>query len=162
MQAQQQIKQSIQIAQQYFNRCFTVPDVFWFSRGMNAGYAKLNQNQIYLNQRLYEEHEAYFLTQVIPHEIAHLLTHILYGKVKPHGKEWQSIMQHVFGLEPKVTHQLACKHVSRLSQYQYQCECGEVQLSAIRHNRVQRGQQQYRCKVCLQILAFNAPPPVAN
>ena len=39
---------------------------------------------------------------IVPHEVAHIVTGSLYGNVKPHGPEWASVMKR-FGVKPEVT-----------------------------------------------------------
>ena len=149
------IEQCITLARQFYNRRFVVPQLHWFHRGTNAGYAKLQSNEIYLNHVLFAQHPEYYMSDVIPHEIAHLICFTLFGRVKPHGKEWQSIMRHIYQLSPTTKHHLPCEHLRRVRQIDYMCQCGIVPLSMIRHNRVLKGLQSYRCKVCGETLSQN-------
>ena len=84
------------------------------------------------------------------HEISHLLTWQLFGKVKPHGKEWQAVMRDVFGVTPETTHSFDMSSVN-LNTVDYQCGCGDVALTIRRHNKVLQG-VQYRCRKCNEIL----------
>lgn len=154
VQVNAKIETCIALAQQFYNRRFSLPQLDWFSRGTNAGYAKLQANEIHLNQVLYQQHPEYFISDVIPHEIAHLVCFQLFGRVKPHGKEWQSIMRNVYQLTPSTKHQLPCEHLRRVRQIDYECHCGVVSLSMIRHNRVVKGVQSYRCKICGETLVL--------
>ncbi|MDC1347055.1 SprT-like domain-containing protein [Glaciecola sp.] len=154
-QVNEQIEQFITLARQFYNRRFVVPQLHWFHRGTNAGYAKLQNNEIYLNHVLFEQHPEYYMSDVIPHEIAHLICFTLFGRVKPHGKEWQSIMRQIYQLTPTTKHHLPCEHLRRVRQIDYMCQCGIVPLSMIRHNRVRKGLQSYRCKVCGETLSQN-------
>lgn len=52
-------------------------------RGKTAGMAYSSHNLIRLNPKLLEENPDIFFTEVIPHELCHLLAHSLHGKVKP-------------------------------------------------------------------------------
>ena len=49
------------------------------------------RTQITVNNNL-NEHQ--FLLTLI-HEIAHHVTHIKFGRVQPHGKEWKTVFQHL-------------------------------------------------------------------
>lgn len=146
------INELIKQAEMYFNRCFPPPALYWFTSGTKAGYAVLNNNTLHLHERLFAEHTAYYWSDVIPHEVAHLITHQVFGRVKPHGKEWQSVMKYVFAVTPSTTHQLPIEHLRRVKQIKYMCRCGDINLSMIRHNRVVQGKQTYRCRTCGDIL----------
>lgn len=148
LQIAQRIDDLIKQAQQYFNRQFPSPTLHWFSSGTKAGYAVLNHNTLHLHEQLYSEHHTYYWSDVIPHELAHLITYHVFGQVKPHGKEWRSVMKYVFNVLPTTTHQLPVNHLRRVRQVTYQCQCGTIELSMIRHNRVVQGRQTYRCKTC--------------
>ncbi|WP_349356712.1 SprT family zinc-dependent metalloprotease [Shewanella jiangmenensis] len=119
-------------------------------RGKTAGMAYFELNLIRLNPTLLEQNPDNFFTEVIPHELCHLLAYKLYGRVKPHGSEWQQLMRRVFGLSPRTTHNLDTSAVSR--SINYRCGCGEVALSVRRHNKVVRNQTRYLCRKCGEYL----------
>jgi SprT protein len=145
------VEQDYCLADAFFKRSFPRPEILFTLRGKSAGTAHLQLNKIRFNPILLAENPQAFLSQVVSHEIAHLLCYQLYGRVKPHGQQWQAIMVQLFNLAPSTTHKLNTQSVVG-QQFEYFCECGPVNLSIRRHNRVQRGQNQYRCKVCLQTL----------
>lgn len=93
----------------------------------------------------------------VPHEVAHYVSDIMYGlrNIKPHGKEWQTIMQ-AFGVEARVTanYDLAGVPLKKLSLYTYQCHCREHQLTSIRHNKINKKRFRYFCNTCKQPLLF--------
>ncbi|QSX41314.1 SprT family zinc-dependent metalloprotease [Shewanella cyperi] len=120
-------------------------------RGRCAGMAHLQENRMRLNAVLLEENPQVFFTEVIPHELCHLLAYRQHGRVAPHGREWQALMRGVFGLAPRTTHSLDTQSVSR--SVDYRCGCGTVPLSIRRHNKVVRGQSQYLCRRCGQRLS---------
>ncbi|WP_428848288.1 SprT family zinc-dependent metalloprotease [Shewanella olleyana] len=157
--AQQQVLQKIeadyQQAEVLLKRQFSRPIVQFTLRGKSAGTAHLQVNKLRFNPILLEENAAEFIDQVVPHEISHLLSFQLYGRVKPHGLEWQRIMQDVFNVPADTTHQLNTQSVTG-KQFEYFCDCGPVMLSIRRHNKVLRNQTQYRCKNCAQVLAVKA------
>lgn len=120
-------------------------------RGKIAGSAILQRYHIRLNKILFWQNQSVYLDTVLAHELAHLIVYERYGKTKPHGHQWQSIMTTVFELPADVTHALDTKDVAQKS-VRYYCQCGEVQLSLIRHNKVLKGTQQYSCRQCKMIL----------
>ncbi|MEP1383406.1 MAG: SprT-like domain-containing protein, partial [Paraglaciecola sp.] len=96
----QKIEQCYLTATDYFKRSFERPTIRFNQRGKIAGSARLQTNELRFNPVLLEDNQETFINEVIPHEVSHLLTYSLFGRVKPHGKEWQSIMIDVFKLQP--------------------------------------------------------------
>lgn len=141
-------------AEAFFSREFARPLVTFGRSGRNAGTAFLQQNRINFHPILFKENEQMFIENVIPHEISHLLVWILYGKVKPHGQQWQAVMTEVFQCRADATHQFDISRAA--TTYRYVCSCNSYALSTRRHNNVKRG-MQYRCKRCQQPLNY-APP----
>ncbi|MCU7554375.1 SprT family zinc-dependent metalloprotease [Alteromonas sp. ASW11-19] len=133
-------------AQQHFQRRFPLPEITYRRSGRNAGTAFLNQNRINLNGPLFTANQSAFLAEVVPHEVSHLLVWQLYGRVKPHGEQWQYVMETVFDTPATTTHQFDLAPLN-ISTYPYRCQCDVVQLSVRRHNKVLRG-QRYVCRRC--------------
>lgn len=104
-----------------------------------------------------------FIARTVPHEVAHYVVEKLFPRkrIKPHGPEWQGIMQ-AFGLEPSVCHSydLSRVQVRRQRRYLYSCDCREHQLSTTRHNRVRYDGTSYLCQQCGSKLKM-IPDPVA-
>lgn len=127
--------------------CHSKPQILLNQRGRIAGAALLQKNVIKLQPSLFEQNQDYFISDVIPHELAHLVVYQHFGRVKPHGNEWRYVMRDVLGVAPKVTHSLDVKKAG-VKMFDYQCHCGIVQLTTIRHNRVVHQQQKYICRRC--------------
>ena len=140
------------LAERQLNRRFPRPEINFKLRGKSAGTAHLQLNKLRFNPILLEENLQEFIQQVVPHEICHLLAYQLYGRVKPHGKEWQALMVNLYGLIPSTTHSLNTDSVASKT-FDYQCRCGVVALSVRRHNKVQRQQTLYRCRRCNETLS---------
>lgn len=131
-----------------YSEAFSLPTLSYKQRGRIAGSAILQKNIIKLNPKLFVENTDYFLSHIIAHELAHILVYQLYGlSVKPHGNEWKKVMLEVFELSPKVTHSLDTRS-AELKSFLYQCSCQQIPLSLIRHNKVQKGKQNYICRKC--------------
>ena len=104
----------IEQAENIFERNFTQIPIKFDLRGRAAGtYQVLGRHRLirynpYIFARFFNEN----LLNTVPHEVAHYVTDEIYGigkrrffgsrGVKPHGKEWQSIMRK-FGVEPRAT-----------------------------------------------------------
>lgn len=145
------LSQRLEQAEQALQQSWPRPQLSYTQRGKAAGTAHLQRWEIRLNPVLLVENQALFLHEVIAHELAHLLVFARHGRVAPHGKAWQAMMRQVFGLAPRVTHQL---DISSLQGplFAYRCACQEHRLSLRRHNKVQRGQSRYLCRHCGQPL----------
>lgn len=122
-------------------------------KGRCAGMyvVRKKQRHIRFNSYIFSKYFQNSLITTVPHEIAHYVSDLVYGikNIKPHGKEWQSIM-HTLNVEPRVTgdYDLTGIPVRRQQRFEYQCTCMTHQLTSIRHNRVQQGRAYYLCQKC--------------
>ncbi|WP_299491153.1 SprT family zinc-dependent metalloprotease [uncultured Shewanella sp.] len=136
-----------QAAESQLELHFARPTIGFKLRGKCAGMAHLQHNHLRFNPTLLANNSQAFLTEVVPHEVCHLLVYHIFGRVKPHGKEWKNMMQYVFNLSPRTTHDFDTTDATG-PQFRYQCHCGTINLSLRRHNKIIRGQTQYRCRRC--------------
>ncbi|MCL1091588.1 SprT family zinc-dependent metalloprotease [Shewanella profunda] len=143
----ERVEACYQEAEISLKRAFPRPITQFTLRGKSAGTAHLQQNRLRFNPVLLRENSEAFLTEVVPHEICHLLCFQLFGKTKPHGKEWQSLMLTVFKVNPNTTHSFNTASVAS-KDVEYHCACGPIRLSIRRHNKVLRGESRYICKRC--------------
>ncbi|GAM77579.1 protein sprT [Vibrio ishigakensis] len=140
-------------ANKHFDKQFPKPELLLNLRGKAAGQALLQKNIIKLNPVLAEENKQAFIEEVLPHELAHLITYQLFGRVRPHGKEWQYTMERVFKIPAKRTHSMDVQSVQGKT-FEYQCGCNHYPLSIRRHNKVVRGEMSYSCRSCGDKLVF--------
>ncbi|WP_338626441.1 SprT family zinc-dependent metalloprotease [Agarivorans sp. OAG1] len=142
-----QVEQCFRLAESYFKQSFKRPALVLSSRKSKvAGSANLSQWRLRFNAHFYLQQPEHFLAQTVPHEVAHLVCHAVYGRVKPHGVEWQQIMQQVFNCPAATTHNYSLEHL-QLSSFEYRCACQVHQLSVRRHNKVLKG-ASYQCRKC--------------
>ncbi len=147
------VTECLALAARHTGRNFDPPRVCFNQRGRIAGSAWLERWELRFNPVLLADNETDFMTDIIPHEVAHLVAFACYGKVRPHGKEWQYIMLSVFGLQPHTRHRLDTAKVA--PTFDYQCDCRQHRLSLRRHNNIQRGKQRYQCLHCNTLLSLS-------
>lgn len=137
----------LSLASRHFRREFNHPRITLDQRGKCAGTARLRDWHIRLNPVLLQDNQTEFEQEVIPHEIAHLIVHVIWGRVKPHGEEWKMVMRDVFGIPPRTTHKMDISKVQG-TLYPYHCDCQQHQLTVRRHRAILRGDRQYCCRRC--------------
>ncbi|WP_392552082.1 SprT family zinc-dependent metalloprotease [Orbus wheelerorum] len=146
------LRHYISIANQFFNQVFDEPELIYRKKGSIAGSALLQKWQIQLNLNMLLENKEQFINEVIPHELAHLIAYKKFGLVKPHGKEWQGIMEQIFHQDAKRTHNFNLPQPLITNRHQYYCECQSHLLTNIRHQKIQNKCAQYYCKKCATLL----------
>jgi SprT protein len=155
-QAQESLEQSVEKAASVLQKDIALPELTFKQRGRIAGSARLQDYEIRLNPVLLKENMDEFMREVIPHELCHLLVWQLYaggnrkGRIKPHGREWKALMWEIFGLKGSACHQMDIQSVQG-RHFSYRCQCGPVNLSIRRHNKVRQG-VKYICRTCRQQL----------
>lgn len=161
------LRAAVERCQDCIERCaahllVTVPsvEIAFNLRGRSAGqlkFQKVGRKRDFclrFNASLFDRNRQAFFEEVIPHEVSHLFAYLAYGTaIKPHGKEWRYIMNEVFGLAARVTHDFEVLRQTR-KLFNYACACDDKvhELTAIRHNRIQRNRANYRCRECEDIL----------
>lgn len=153
MQVIRQLCHYLCLAEQHFGRLFPMPTVTYQLRGMKAGVAYLQKNEIRLNRVLLLENTSYFIQQVVPHELAHLVVFQVFGRVLPHGKEWKNVMKNVFHLPAEIYHNLNVERVQGKT-FLYRCACRTHHLTSQRHNKVKKQSAVYFCRECRTSLHF--------
>ncbi|MBW7982958.1 SprT family zinc-dependent metalloprotease [Enterobacillus tribolii] len=145
------LRDKLQQANQRLDAQYPEPKITYRQRGTSAGTAWLKEWEIRINPVLLAENGQPFIEEVVPHELAHLLVYRHFGNVAPHGREWQWMMGEILELAPRRTHRFAVASVAGKT-FPYTCRCQTHQLTLRRHNRVVRGESEYRCRHCGDIL----------
>jgi len=143
-------------AETFFKRPFKRPVVSLELRGQKAGVAHLHENKLRFNRELYQRNTEDFLQQTVPHEVAHLVAHHMFGdRIAPHGQEWQLIMRGVYELPPLRCHSYEVKR-RQVLRYLYRCPCpsSEFAFTPQRHSLVRKG-RRYLCRQCRHTLVFS-------
>ncbi|MCP3867078.1 MAG: hypothetical protein GY703_03100 [Gammaproteobacteria bacterium] len=142
----------LQKAESHYETTMPMVTIRFDLRGHSAGMACFRAGTdplIRYNALLHFENQEEFLSQTVPHEVAHVVTRVIWGpRVQPHGLEWQSVMA-LFGAKAQRCHDFdtSRSRARRLKRFTYRCCCGEHQLTSIRHNRAHAG-QVYLCRSC--------------
>jgi len=142
------VKKTLKTAERIYNQSFKIIDIKHNIKGKIAGQFCFRANGLKyfrFNPVLARENADIFDDTVI-HEVSHYVARQLYGKIKPHGVEWKSVMVS-FGVSPKTTHTMNCDSVKG-KVFKYKCGCDTHELTIIRHNKVKRGKRIYSCKKC--------------
>ena len=129
--------------------------VYFDLRGRTSGMfcTQGSEQWIRYNAWIFAKHFDASLAVTVPHEVAHYICHLLYGRQrtrpKPHGKEWRAIMAK-FGVPANATCKLDISDLpqKRLRRFNYRCDCMTHQLTSIRHRRILNKQRRYFCPKC--------------
>jgi len=152
-------KAIIKFNKDYKNKTAIIPEVRFTKRGKTAGcvtYKGLQDPYINFNMVLLKENFDDFVSQTVPHEVAHYLTWVLYGLQYTnkgrriiHGKDWKNMMSYL-GVESSRCHSYntANSTVRKMKVFEYKCDCMTHELTSIRHNKVLRGKAKYCCSKC--------------
>ena len=132
-------------------------------RGRCAGQARVERcgtTTLRINLELLTNNLADFLTQTIPHEVSHLVINWQAREKKqrprPHGPEWQLVMQNCYGLQPVRCHSYHTRPARCVPRnYLYRCDCREHRLTSIMHKKLSK-RYNALCKSCRTQLKFVA------
>jgi SprT protein len=133
-----------------------IPDVkvAFGLRGHAAGDACARTATTRYNDELLDRYGDEFVRTIVPHEVAHVVTWAVFGRVKPHGPEWRDVMR-FFGAPPRVTHEFETTPARVMRRFRYRCACPDPHLMTKRaHLRIRRGTAEYRCRRCGEALVW--------
>lgn len=151
------VARCLRIAQRHYPM-LPAPGVWCDLRGRSAGQAHYGRGGLRFNMTLYAEQPDTFLNEVVPHEMAHwVVHHVVPGRVRPHGVEWQQVMVRVFDRSPSVTHRFDTSRASP-APYRYACDCRHHYFTRRRHHNERRG-SRYRCRHCGAVLRLEGRTP---
>lgn len=161
--AKQAVRKCQDKVRQHYQLDLPDAEIDFSLRGRCAGQAQLSaagQARLRINLQLLKENLDDFLHQTIPHEIAHLVVLWQNRKTrkrpKPHGPEWQRVMQDCFELMPTRCHSYQTTPARVVPRsYTYRCNCQQHMLTSIMHKRLTKKFQAF-CKQCRSPLTFIA------
>lgn len=137
---------------------FSPPRIVYNVRGATAGWAHSSRNLIRLNPffLMHEKTAPDMLDDTIPHECAHIFTHILYPRASAHGAEWTQIFQLI---APNATFKRTHDYDVSIARpnmvhMEFICKCGKIfNLGPNRQKRALRG--ELYCRTCQGTLKLN-------
>jgi predicted SprT family Zn-dependent metalloprotease len=111
------------------------------------GRCRPSSGQVDILPALFEPEYADLLREVVCHEAAHAAAHLLHGRVRPHGREWQALMA-AAGYEPTTRmdpRRLPPELLTRMqpsTRYRHTCTiCGATRMAG-------RRVRNWRCGRC--------------
>lgn len=118
----------INLAEDYFTTHIPIPKITFDLEGTKAGAFLWNPAkhlyELQYNKTIMAEDFTEFITDTVPHEVAHMLNKYLF-KGKRHNYGWRQIMKKVFALKPKTKHSINARHTAkgeyRVSYWCYDC-----------------------------------------
>lgn len=149
-------------AQDQFKVNFEIPKIEWVDMGVTAGKALSGSNLIKLSPTLFSENVSDFLSDTIPHEIAHLVTRKIYQannifhRVKSHGPEWRHVMYRLGIPAASRCHSYDTSQVSnaRPRPYLFKCACQEFRMTELLFKKIYIQKQRRWCLKCKVDLVF--------
>jgi SprT protein len=136
-----------------------MPFVVYDTQGRTAGWSRFNSEtgdgELDINPILFNENVERVLNQTIPHELAHFVAKMVFGRgIKPHGYEWKRVMR-LFGKKPTRCHNMDTTTVQSLRKKSQRtlvtCKCptcgGLLILSQAKATKMLKG-TTYRHKAC--------------
>lgn len=144
---QRKIEECISIAKrQWTSVDFDYPIVKYNVRGTTGGKASRVSWMVDFNPVLLIENEDDFISQTVPHEIAHLIARKLWSNIKPHGREWKLVMT-IFGAKPRATHSydISRVQVRTVNKFMWTCECcgSDIPVGMNVHQKMLKGRVRY-------------------
>ena len=140
-------------AEEVFQRHFDLVPILFDLKGRAAGLYRVRGSErvIRYNPWIFARYFDDNLAVTVPHEVAHYVSDMVHGaaNIKPHGAEWKQLMA-FFGVDASRTcdYDIEGLPLRRQQRFSYSCACSEYEISATRHNRVQRGIARYHCRRC--------------
>ena len=118
-------------------------------RGRSCG-GSANPNTLHINFNLdwARANLPEYLSDVVPHEVGHLVAHVKYPyQDRGHGRHWKHVVS-TFGIRADRTTRAFknAKPARHVKKFRYELSCGcTPEVSIVRHNRINDG-TKYSCK----------------
>lgn len=151
------VEESFQKAEKFYNRTFVRPNHYlWKRKGTTAGHSNWGKRELMFQLDLAEANKEDFLSQTVPHEVAHFVQRQMYPFSSAHGREWKYIMRYVMGLDPDRCHMydVSVTQTRKVRRIEYKCNCKVHKITLTLHNKIQKGEWR-RCLRCNTRIVLN-------
>lgn len=134
------------------NHQINMPDVTFDVSSVKVAGTAYGIRKISFNVNYFTQED--FWKTTIGHEVAHIVTKIVYPYAKQaHGPEFRHVMR-LFGLNGRTYHSMVVNSYLEKYKYKYTCNCSQIfNLSSCIHKKVQSGQNRI-CKRCKGRIKF--------
>jgi len=151
----------IDMANDKYSMSMTYPTIGFTVKGSNGGTANGGTWHVNFNMGLIVDNMGEYLNQVVPHEVAHLVTFAKHGHEYKrtrrgsirvsHGKNFYAVMR-TFGVQETRCHSMDISKVKRAKRntkkFAVKCPCchTEFTVGTVRKNKILRGSKyMHRC-----------------
>lgn len=148
--ATETVRDTFAKASRAYGRDFILPAIKFDLCGETAGWACYKRNIIRLNIKLFEDNVDSFITDTIPHEVAHLVSNAVYGREgRGHKARWKSVMLALGVSDSSRCHSYTTTPARILKRVTYVCDCLTTHnLTLVKANRLKRNPNHYLCRHC--------------
>lgn len=138
------VKWCVQKISDHYGVHMSMPTIRYDLRGRTGGQAWYTQNVVKFNNGLVNDNIERYISNTVPHEVAHLAVELIYPeahrrgyrqKRQPHGPRWKEIMG-VLGASAERCHDMDVSKVARKrTKYTWKCKTHgtTMELGAKRH-----------------------------
>lgn len=150
--ASQKVLELFDKSNNIFGKRFLVPTIRWDLTGKCAGRA--GANTIRLNFEALTKYPEDFISETIPHEVAHTVAFQLYGRnIQPHGYQWKQVAI-ALGCKGDRCHEYELTPAKVHKKYSWKCNCMTHEVGINLHTKMLSGQKRFclRCRSRLVIV----------
>jgi len=157
----EKLEACVEIANKHFiNRTIRMPVIKYDVKGTRGGYVNSGVNVVHYNPILLMDNIDAFIGRTVPHELAHLITYIVFGTEHTtgrrrrrivHGESWREVMR-VLGAPTTRCHSYdtkAARTRRKMPRVEYTCaRCSKVVTLGHRQNIKHLRGEKYWHKPC--------------
>jgi len=138
-------------ANKVFGREFKSIEIRFDIRGRCAGMYCVDRNgskYFRYNMDIAEKNGKDVFNTTIIHEICHYIANSIYKTyIRPHGKEWQTIMRSMGIVDPKTCHKMKCAPARKVARVPFKCNCTTHMITLNMRTKMRNGQRRI-CNKC--------------
>ncbi len=150
-------KATLMKANEIFGKTFKPIEIRYDIQGKCAGqYCVQGDNEYFrYNMDIAKKNGKEVFKTTVVHEIAHYITKCLHPEyIRPHGKEWKSVMIALGINDPKTTHIMKCAPARKVKRVPVKCSCMTHMITVNMRTKILNGSVRI-CKKCKTKLVIN-------